>query len=84
MTLPDRSAPRIPAGAFHLDSLHDDARLGTQAVLVLSGRSRSSLGRDIEAGRWPAPIRLPGSHLRYWRAADVRRALAEVAQCSDK
>ncbi|MFD0860414.1 helix-turn-helix transcriptional regulator [Roseovarius aquimarinus] len=42
----------------------------------IGGRSRSSVYRDIEAGRLPKPIKF-GARL-YWVEADVDAALAEA------
>lgn len=44
----------------------------------LGGRSRSSLLRDIEAGRIPPPFKLGGR--LYWREAEIDRAVAAAAQ----
>jgi len=42
----------------------------------LGGRSRSSVYRDIEAGRLPQPIKF-GARL-YWIEAEIDAALAEA------
>ncbi|WP_138935915.1 helix-turn-helix transcriptional regulator [Roseovarius arcticus] len=42
----------------------------------IGGRSRSSIYRDLELGRLPAPIKF-GARL-YWVEADIDAALAEA------
>jgi prophage regulatory protein len=44
---------------------------------VLGGRSRSSVYRDIDAGRLPQPLRLGGR--LYWVEAEVDAFLEELA-----
>jgi len=44
---------------------------------ALGGRSRSSVYRDVAAGRLPAPIKL-GNRL-YWREADIEARIKELA-----
>ena len=46
-----------------------------QLQVRLAGRSRSSIYRDLEAGRLPAPMRF-GSRL-YWDEQQVTQKLAE-------
>lgn len=50
----------------------------TQVSAILGGRSRSSIYRDIGAGRLPAPIHFGGRI--YWRAADVHQAVQSAAE----
>ncbi|MEX3015980.1 helix-turn-helix transcriptional regulator [Gymnodinialimonas hymeniacidonis] len=47
----------------------------------LGGRSRSSIYRDIEAGRLPLPIKF-GRRL-YWAEADVDRAIQAFVKGSE-
>lgn len=44
---------------------------------MLDGRSRSSLYRDIEAGRLPKPVKI-GARL-YWSKEDIRSAIEKLA-----
>jgi prophage regulatory protein len=44
----------------------------------LGGRARSSLYRDVDAGRLPRPIKI-GSRL-YWAEADIDAAIAKLAK----
>lgn len=44
----------------------------------LGGRSRSSVYRDVEAGRLPKPLKF-GARL-YWVETDVDAAIAAVAE----
>jgi predicted DNA-binding transcriptional regulator AlpA len=50
----------------------------TQLQAKLGGRGRSSLYRDIEAGRLPKPTKI-GSRL-YWAEADIDAAIAALAE----
>ena len=43
----------------------------------LGGRSRSSIYRDIEAGRIPKPVKL-GARL-YWNEAEIDEAMKRIA-----
>jgi prophage regulatory protein len=44
---------------------------------ALGGRSRSSVYRDVAAGRLPAPVKLGGR--LYWREADIEARIEELA-----
>jgi predicted DNA-binding transcriptional regulator AlpA len=48
----------------------------------LGNRSRSSVYRDLEAGRLPRPVKL-GSRL-YWREDEIDAALAALAEGAKK
>ncbi|MCK0102756.1 helix-turn-helix domain-containing protein [Pseudohalocynthiibacter sp. F2068] len=43
---------------------------------VLGGRGRSSVYRDIAAGRLPAPVKIGGR--LYWRDSEINAFLAEL------
>jgi predicted DNA-binding transcriptional regulator AlpA len=64
-----KSAPRLP---------DDDDALITGKVVdaTFGGQSTVTRWRRIKAGIIPAPIKLPGSHLNYWKAGWIRAALA--------
>lgn len=49
----------------------------SQLQAKLGNRSRSSVYRDVEAGRLPKPIKL-GARL-YWSEADIEAAVAAHA-----
>jgi len=49
----------------------------TQLSAKLGGRSRTSLHRDLKAGRIPQPIYLGAKP--YWRASDVDAAMDRLA-----
>jgi predicted DNA-binding transcriptional regulator AlpA len=53
------------------DRLPDSALLTVAEISTLSGRSRSSIWRDIKNCRLPEPVTL-SPHASRWRAADVR------------
>jgi hypothetical protein len=65
-----KPAPRLP---------DDDEALVTGKVVDAAYGNQSTVTRwrRIKAGIIPQPIKLPGSHLNYWRAGTIRRALAE-------
>lgn len=44
----------------------------------LAGRGRTTIYRDIEAGRIPRPIKL--GHRLYWLEADIDAAIAALAK----
>lgn len=54
----------------------DDARVRTNLVTALFGVSEKTIRRRVEAGLMPAPFKDGG--VTYWRAADIRRALASA------
>lgn len=45
----------------------------------LGGRSRSSIYRDVEFGRLPAPIKI--GRLNYWPEAEVEAAMDQQRTC---
>jgi predicted DNA-binding transcriptional regulator AlpA len=58
-----------------IDRLPESALVGTKDICLLARRSRTSIWRDVKAGRLPKPIRL-GAYAARWRVADVRQFLA--------
>ena len=54
--------------------LPDTALLTIKDISRLAGRSRTSLWRDVRAGRLPSPARIAPNTVR-WRVADVRAYL---------
>ena len=48
----------------------------------LGGRSRSSIYRDVEFGRLPAPIKI--GRLNYWPEAEVEAAMERQRTCPTK
>ncbi len=57
-----------------LDNLPDDAWISINELSFLANRSRTSLWRDVKAGRLIKPI-ATGPQSRRWRVADVRKYL---------
>lgn len=51
-----------------------EALLSAKDVVFLSGRSRSSLWRDVQRGGLARPVRIGPSTVR-WRVADIRTFL---------
>ena len=58
----------------HFSKLPDKALLSAKEVVFLSGRSRSSLWRDVQRGGLARPVRIGPSTVR-WRVADIRTFL---------
>ena len=48
-----------------------EALLSAKDVVFLSGRSRTSLWRDVQRGRLSKPVRIGPGTVR-WRVADIR------------
>lgn len=57
------------------DTLPDAALVNLKAIIALSCRSKSSIYRDIAAGRISKPVYI-GSQSVRWRVGDVREYLA--------
>ena len=57
-----------------LTSMPAEALVSAKELSILSGRSRASIWRDVQAGRLPKPIEI-GPQTRRWRVADVRAYL---------
>ena len=57
---------------FH--DLPDQALLSAREVSKISGRSRTSLWRDVMRGSLADPVKI-GSHTVKWRVSDVRQFL---------
>ena len=47
-----------------------DTLLGTKDVCRITGRSRSSIFRDIESGRFPAPVKI-GPKSNAWLQSEI-------------
>tara|TARA_B100000780_G_scaffold114405_1_gene80176 strand:- start:213 stop:455 length:243 start_codon:yes stop_codon:yes gene_type:complete len=58
----------------NFDQLPHNALLSAREVCLLSGRSRTSLWRDVIRGSLADPIKI-GSHTVKWRVSDVRQFL---------
>lgn len=61
----------IPQRLEALTSMPAEALVSTKELSILSGRSRASIWRDVQAGRLPQPIAI-GPQARRWRLSDVR------------
>ena len=51
-------------------------------VLAITGRSRSSIYRDMEAGRFPEPVRLSPNAVA-WREDDVQAWIDALPRTSE-
>ena len=58
----------------NFDQLPDQALLSAREVSHISGRSRTSLWRDVMRGSLADPVKI-GSHTVKWRVCDVRQFL---------
>jgi predicted DNA-binding transcriptional regulator AlpA len=58
----------------------DEARVRIGTVSALFGVSGNTVWRRVKAGLIPKPHKDVGA--TYWKAGDLRRALAGTAQCS--
>ena len=65
----------IPHRLEALTRLPAEALVSAKELSILSGRSRASIWRDVQAGRLPQPIAI-GPQARRWRMVDVRAYLA--------
>lgn len=52
----------------------------TQLSAKLGGRSRTSIYRDVDAGRLPRPVKL-GSRL-YWREAEIDSLMSGLGEAA--
>lgn len=64
----------IPPTVEHFDRLPDSAHLDLPALKGITGKSRATLYRWIEAGLLPPPRKL-GPTRNYWLVGEIRRAL---------
>ena len=64
----------IPQRLESLSSMPAEALVSAKELSILSGRSRASIWRDVQAGRLPQPIAI-GPQARRWRVSDVRAYL---------
>ena len=55
----------------HFNKLPDEALLSAKEVSQISGRSRTSLWRDVARGSLADPVKI-GSHTVKWRVSDVK------------
>ena len=55
----------------HFNELPDEALLSAKEVSQMSGRSRTSLWRDVARGSLADPVKI-GSHTVKWRVRDVK------------
>ena len=58
----------------HFSKLPDEALLSAKEVSQISGRSRTSLWRDVARGSLADPVKI-GSHTVKWRVRDVKNFL---------
>lgn len=56
---------------YKVKPTQEDRRITLGELITIAGRSRSSILRDIEAGRLPQPFRFPTGRL-YWRLSEIQ------------
>ena len=75
------SQPNVWLTSF--DEMPEAALLSAHDLAILSGRSRTSLWRDVASGRLPKPMRI-GPNCVRWRVADARKYLVgEMARVAE-
>ncbi len=65
-----------------LEELPDDALLNGGEVDLLFNWSRTRRWRYIRDGKFPAPVRMPGSNVGYWTLGTIRRLLADLTKAA--
>jgi len=66
--------PKLANKLCNFDELPDSALLSTTEVSYLSGRSRTSIWRDVRRGSLAESVRIGPQTVR-WRVGDVRQFL---------
>lgn len=63
---------------------YEDRNIAMREVILLTGRSRSSVIRDVIAGRLPAPYKYGTSRSNqlYWRLSEVKACLDSLVRRS--
>lgn len=58
----------------------EDRNISINELIAITGRSRSSVLRDVQAGRLPQPYKFGSSMSSklYWRLSEVRACLDSV------
>lgn len=64
----------LPASVRNFETMPDSARIDVTAVSILTGRSKASVWRDVQAKRLPAPVR-SGLRCTRWVVGEIRKAL---------
>ena len=67
----DTQRPKTENRLSKFNEAPDQALLSAREVSTLSGRSRTSLWRDVMRGSLADPVKI-GSHAVKWRVRDVR------------
>ncbi len=70
----DTWRPKTENRLSNFDELPNQALLSMNEISQLSGRSRTSLWRDVMRGFLAQPVKI-GSHTVKWRVGDVRQFL---------
>ena len=70
----DLELKKIPQRIQNFADLPNEALISVKEICLLSGRSRSSLWRDVKESRLPKPVSI-GSNSVRWPAGAVREYL---------
>lgn len=71
------SRKSLPPSLTNFDELPDTAMVDVRTVSTLIGRGRSTIWRDVELGRFPAPVKM-GPACTRWNVGAIRRHLAAL------
>lgn len=67
--------PTVPNRLSAFDQMPASALVSVNDLVALSGRSRTSLWRDVQQGRLPQPVKI-GPNSARWSVNDARAFLA--------
>ena len=70
----DHVEPTTKESLNRIPTTAEDRNIPISEVIAITGRSRSSVLRDIEAGRLPQPFKYPTGRL-YWRRSELMACL---------
>lgn len=65
----------LPDAARHFDRLPDTALVDIPVIRAVTSKSRATIYRWIELGKFPKPRKI-GNSKNLWSVGEVRRALA--------
>lgn len=66
-------------GLLRISQICGDRKRG---ILPIVPVSRSTWWAGVASGRFPAPVRLTGSKMAFWRVADIRALLEKIGAAS--
>ena len=66
----------LPTSVTHFDQLADSTIVGITTLKAVTGRSRATIYRWIDAGILPKPRKLGRATQNFWTVGEIRQALA--------